>query len=164
MAGRTSGGHIRGLCEADSRERLGLGWLAGWLAAPSCSNETVSRMLSALGTRLSASWRARSLTYEEGSEGAHHEADSIPSSPAPAAPSATEAAYQGGRNSGWTCQPCPIDWTVCCITRACAGAGAPKPRTVSCTHTCAPWPLRSTVLYIRTHHLGWWSACTHVPY
>lgn len=87
-------------------------WLASLLAAPSCSNETVSRMLSALGTRLSVSWRARSLTYEEGSEGAHHEADSIPSRPAPAAPAATETAYQGGRNSGWTCQPCPIDWTV----------------------------------------------------
>lgn len=43
---------------------------------------------------------------------ARKQADSIPSSPALAAPAATETAYQGGRNSGWTCQPCPIDWTV----------------------------------------------------
>lgn len=60
-----------------------------------------------------------------------------------------------------------------CITRACAGAGPPPPpdhgrpiptrrphaprgaiRTVSCTHAYAAWPLKSTVLCVRTHYLG----------
>lgn len=180
MAGRTSGGHIRVAVKltAERLERL-----AGrlHLLDPSRPRLAASTMLSALGTRLSLSWRARTLTYKEGSERAHHEADSIPSSPeeaAPPPPPATETAYQGGRNSGWTCQPCPIDWTVwlhySCLCRSkspqtmgvrsqlvvnthlqLAVRGAI--RTVSYMHAYAAW------CTVYTHSLPWQWLCMYLP-
>lgn len=85
---------------------------------------------------------------------------------------APATAYQGGRNSGWTCQPCPIDWTVW-LHYSCPGrtpqtkgarsqltvhmhlhhgrTGCHTHSTVPCTYAHAAWPLKPTAkLYLHT--------------